>query len=266
MLTVAYDGQPFAGFVPQRDQRTVASELLAAIRELDPSVDALRVASRTDAGVHARAQLVAFDTCREIPARGWALGINRYLPDSIAVRAAAPVAVGFSPRHEAAIKRYRYLVLSDWVRDPLWAGRAWRVMDLADEGVTDTLVRELSVALGEHDFASFQSARDVREHTVRTLTAVQVEQLQAEPPLIAIDITGDGFLYNMVRILVGTTVDVARGRLEPGAMQRALAAKDRRSAGITAPAHGLYLQEITLRSSCPDSLEAGAVDRALVRE
>src|SRR5512140_1763232 len=110
LLTVAYDGRPFAGFAPQPAQRTVAGELLGALRTVDPAIREIRGASRTDAGVHARGQRVAFDSAATIPPRGWALAVTRHLPAEIAVRRAALVPEGFSPRFNNRGKRYRYLI------------------------------------------------------------------------------------------------------------------------------------------------------------
>ncbi len=211
--------------------------LRGAVLALDPQAGRLRGASRTDAGVHAEGQLAAFDAQRAIPSRGWVLGLNRHLPEDVAVRRARTTPAGFSPRFAARAKRYRYRVLVDFVRDPAWRARAWRVplLDL------DALAREAEAARGTHDFAAFRSAGDERPTTERTLFGVDVER-EADPRVVAVVVEGTAFLYNMVRILVGTMVDVARGRLEAGAVKRALTSGDRGQAGTTAPAHGLVLE------------------------
>jgi tRNA pseudouridine38-40 synthase len=254
-LRVAYDGSSYHGVVLQRGPRTVASDLLAAITTIDPRVEALRVASRTDAGVHARDQLIAFDTDRDLPMRAWVLSLGKLLPDSVAVRGAYAVPFGFHPRFETVHKRYRYLLHCERVPDPLLARRAWRVHAL--EGVSDATVAqmdaEIALCRGTHDFAAFASAADVREKTERTMFATAVERLAHPSPVLAIDICGNGFLHHMVRIVVGTVVDVALGRIEPGAIARALAGRDRRLAGQTAPAEGLCLEEVRL--SCPLSAD-----------
>ena len=206
---------------------------------MDPRAGALRGTSRTDAGVHAQGQLVAFDVTRDIAARGWVLGLNQHLPEDVAVRAAWSVAPGYSPRFAALGKRYRYRVLVDEVRDPSWRRRAWRVSSLD----RDALAREAESAIGTHDFAAFRGAADERANTVRTLTRVAVEQ-EADPRIVAVVVEGNAFLYNMVRILAGTLVDVGRGRLAVGAIARALETRDRGSAGITAPAQGLTLENV----------------------
>lgn len=239
LLQVAYDGTAFHGWASQAAARTVEETLRGAVLAIDARVGALRGASRTDAGVHAEGQLVAFDTSMDVPARGWVLGLNQHLPDDVAVRSARTVPPGFSPRFAARGKRYRYRVLVDPVRDPQWRTRAWRLPGLD----LDAMAREAQAARGTHDFASFRSSGDERATTVRTLTRVEVER-DADPRVVAVVVEGNAFLYNMVRILVGTMADVARGRLPAGAMARALEARDRRVAGTTAPAHGLVLERV----------------------
>jgi len=246
---VAYDGAPWSGLVVQNNAKTVGGALLAAIQRVDPAVSKLRVASRTDAGVHARDNRVAFDTAKDIPSRGWVLGVRQHLPPSVAVRWAARACRGFNPRFETTAKHYRYLVLCDPLDDPFYAGRAWRVHDF-DPAQHDSMASELEAALGQHDFTAFASARDEREHRVRTLTEVGVQRLDSR--LLAIDIRGDGFLHNMVRILVGTVVDVARGKRPRGTIVAALKAQDRTVAGVTAPPCGLYLERLWMRDDGED--------------
>jgi tRNA pseudouridine38-40 synthase len=191
--------------------------------------------------VHAEAQLAALDTSLELPSRAWVLALNRHLPEDLAVRSARAVPPGFSPRGASRAKRYRYRVLVDRVRDPQWRTRAWRVASLD----STAMAREAAAALGTHDFTGFRTARDARLNTVRTLTRVDIEP-DADGRIVGVVVEGDAFLHHMVRILVGTMVDVARGRLSEGAMERALAAGDRRCAGTTAPAHGLVLERVLL--------------------
>ncbi len=241
LLTLGYDGTAFSGWATQRDARTVEDALRGAILALDPHASAPRGCSRTDAGVHAEGQLAAFDAELSMPPRGWVLQLNQNLPEDVSVRAARAVNVAYNPRFTSRKKRYRYLLVRDKVPDALLRDRAWRVgfdMDM------DKMVREAKAIVGTHDFAAFRSARDVREITVRTLSHVAVEQLSFDPRLWTITIEGNSFLYNMVRILVGTLVDVARDNLPEGAIANALEARERGVAGQTAPAHGLTLIHI----------------------
>ncbi len=242
LLTVAYEGTDFHGWAKQDGQRTVEGTLTGAIRALDARASEPRGTSRTDAGVHALGQLAAFDAALEIPPRGWVLALNQHLPDDVCVRSARAVPVGYNPRFQAKTKRYRYRVLLDRVRDPLLRTRAWRIGWPIDK---ERIAREAESVVGTHDFAAFRSAHDARTDTVRTLTRVAVET-EADPRILAVVVEGSSFLYNMVRILVGTLMDVGRGHLEAGTMAKALDARERRFAGITAPAHGLVLERVEL--------------------
>ncbi len=239
LLQVAYDGTAFHGWAAQGGVRTVEETLRGAVLVMDPRAGSLRGVSRTDAGVHAEGQLVAFDVAREIPARGWVLGLNQHLPEDVSVRSACAVPPTYAPRFVARGKRYRYRVLVDPIRDPTWRSRAWRVSEV-DRNLMAT---EAILACGTHDFAGLRSAGDERTNTVRTLSRVAIES-EADPRIVAVVVEGNAFLYNMVRILVGTMVDVARGRLEPGALARAITTRNRGVAGTTAPAHGLVLEHV----------------------
>jgi tRNA pseudouridine38-40 synthase len=246
LLTVAYDGSAYHGWAAQKNARTVQETLQGAIAALDPRASTARGTSRTDAGVHAEGQLVAFDTARELPARAWVLALNQQLPDDVAVRAARAVPPGFAPRFASRGKRYVYRLVFDRVRDPLQRVRAWRVGEPVDLAKLES---EAAAIVGTHDFGAFRAARDPREVTVRTVTRVDVLRDEGER-LVRIVVEGNAFLYNMVRILVGTLVDVGRGRRPPGAVARALASRERGDAGMTAPAHGLTLE--TIRVELPE--------------
>jgi len=241
LLTLAYDGTGFSGWAQQRNQRTVEHELHRAIAAIDPNASPPRGCSRTDAGVHAEGQLAAFDATITRPARGWVKLLNNVLPEDISVRCAREVNVGYNPRFTSRQKRYRYWVLADKVPDALLRHRAWRVGYSLD---MDRLVRESKSILGTHDFAAFRAVGDERAHTIRTITNVTVDPVDSTRRLWVFRIEGNSFLYNMVRILVGTLIDVARNNLPEGTIARALRDKDRSIAGQTAPAHGLTLEHI----------------------
>lgn len=236
LVEVAYDGSAFSGWATQKDTRTVEDTLHGAILAVDPKASPPRGTSRTDAGVHAEGQLAAFDANVTMPPRGWVLTLNQHLPDDVAVRSARHVPAGFAPRFASRKKQYRYDLLLDKVRNPLFSSRTWRIgydMDMA------RMEREARAIVGTHDFAAFRSSGDERIDTVRTIHSVRLDRVSER--LASITIEGTAFLYNMVRILVGTLVDVARGHLEEGTISRALIGKDRALAGQTAPAHGLTL-------------------------
>lgn len=255
LLSVAYDGRPFSGFALQPSQRTVAGELLGALQAIDPAISELRGASRTDAGVHAKDQRVAFDTgskSEKIPPRGWVFALCRHLPSEIAVRKAAFVPVGYTPRFDSLGKRYRYTLLRDWVRDPFWDGRVWRTDELFKPSAAGLIRDEAQHLVGTHDFKAFRSSADERENTVRTIVKANIAESTWDPRVLHIDITGTAFMHNMVRIIVGTLVDVARGKLEQGAVLRALLSGKRTDAGITAPAAGLCLERTFLKQQAED--------------
>jgi tRNA pseudouridine38-40 synthase len=246
LLTLAYDGSAFCGFVPQHNAVTVGHVLAAAIRKFDPEASALRVASRTDSGVHARGQCAAFDSRLAIPTRGWMMGLAAHLPPQIAVQRVAEVPIGFSPSNAAIGKVYRYRVLRGALRDPFLAGRAWRVHDKLN---VDLMRQEAEALLGTHDFAAFRGAQDARLDTVRRIDRAHLFEVEHEPRCLIFEIEGNRFMFRMVRIIVGTLVDVGRGLRAPGAIKRAIESRERMDLGITAPADGLCLEQVHLRET-----------------
>ena len=244
LLTVAYDGAPFAGFARQPNARTVAGELDGAVRAVAPRASLVRGASRTDAGVHAYGQRVAFDVDRDLPPRAWLHSVNRELPHEIRVTRAATVAPGFEPRFTAVRKTYRYVLFESRIADPFQHRRSWRI----PERLNHELMRAAAAPLvGEHDFAAFRAADDTRVDTVRRLFRIEVRTARYDDEQrIEIVVEGDRFMYRMVRIIVGSLVDIALGRLDPSALGRALRDKDRKLLGRTAPPDGLYLDGVVL--------------------
>lgn len=253
MLEVAYDGRPFVGFVRQNNGPTVAAELESAISRLDPHAGTLTCSSRTDAGVHARHQIVSFLSEQMIPARGWVLGLRPILPDTISVIGAALVPLSFDPRLDPSWKRYRYRVLVSQVPDPFEAGRAYWVFSRLD---LEKMRQAAAHLIGEHDFRAFRSARDQRTSTVRRIDSVIIEPSFEDPRRVDIAVTGNRFLHNMVRIIAGTLVDVGRGRRDASCTSRALETGAREELGMTAPAHGLYLEHVELRTPLVDRFPA----------
>ncbi len=243
LLTVAYDGKPFSGFARQPHARTVAGELDGAVRAIDPRASLVRGASRTDAGVHARGQRIAFDTELSIPPRGWVMALARELPDAIAIVGAAEVEPGYEPRHHALRKTYRYVVLESPVRDPFLEHRAWRVGDRLNHQL---MQEEAQALLGTHDFRAFRSSSDERENTVRRILRSVVRASATEARCLEIEVEGDRFMHRMMRIIAGTLVDIGRGRLAPGAISRGIDSGERDTLGITAPPDGLFLEHIVL--------------------
>jgi tRNA pseudouridine38-40 synthase len=244
-LIVRYDGTGLAGWQRQRGVRTVQEELERAVQEMSGAPARVHGAGRTDAGVHAHAQVAAFETQASIPAKGWMLGLTSLLPPQIAVREARYVPDGYDPRRASGGKRYRYLVLTDRVRDPLLRDRAWHVHDEIDVEA----MRVASAALvGSHDFRAFRASDCERINTVRHLFRVAWRHHYADRPgLLAFEVEGTAFLKNMVRIIVGTLIEIGRGRRDPNSIPDLIASGDRTRTGVTAPPHGLYLDEVFVR-------------------
>jgi tRNA pseudouridine38-40 synthase len=244
-LIVRYEGTGLSGWQRQRGVRTVQEELERAASQMAKEPVRVHGAGRTDAGVHALAQVAAFHTNANIPSKGWLLGLTSLLPPEIAVREAREAPDGYDPRRASGGKRYRYLLLNDRIRDPLLRDRAWHVFDPLD------LPRLRSTAqhfVGEHDFRAFRAADCERINTVRHLFRVElIERYAGRDGLLAIEVEGTAFLKNMVRIITGTLVDVARGRLAPELVPRLLADGRRAESGITAPPQGLYLDEVFVK-------------------
>jgi tRNA pseudouridine38-40 synthase len=261
-LTLAYDGTQFAGFQRQPVVRTVQGVLDAAIAKITQAEVKTRGAGRTDAGVHAEGQVVAFDTERELPERRWLLALNRYLPADAAVQAVAFCRPGYDPRFDAIDKTYRYLFLRSLARDPLLRQRAWQLPRggqleaAADSGMAcaldlDAMRATSAILLGTHDFRAFRAADDERENTVRTLHRVELlSHWQGRPALLALEVQGSAFMKNMVRILAGTLIAVGRGKLSCQDVASRLGPHAQRSRwSETAPAHGLTLVRVTLGRS-----------------
>ena len=241
MLTVAYDGRRFSGWARQTNARSVAGELDGAIAAVDARASQTRGLSRTDAGVHAREQLAVFDTDKDIALRGWVLAISQHLPDEIAVVRATRVPLGFDARRLLTRKVYRYTVLHSLVRDPFLEGRAWRVMERFNHSELNAVAQSL---VGKHDFAAFRGAADTRTETVRQIFRIDVGPAHSDERITLVEVEGDKFLYNMVRIIVGTLIDIGRERRPKDALLRALASHARTDLGITAPPDGLCLERV----------------------
>ena len=240
-LVVEYDGTALCGWQRQDNGPTVQGHLEAALAALLTHEVAVAGASRTDAGVHARGQVASFRTERAIPLHGIRRGLNSLLPPAIAIAEASEAPDDFHPRFSATGKHYRYLVLTRGERMPRWRDRAWH----RPGGLDLAAMRHAATALiGEHDFAAFRAAGCTARHTVRRIEDIAIAEVAADPSdrgLVAMDVRGNAFLRNMVRILAGTLVEVGAGGRAAEQVAEILASRDRTRAGITAPAHGLEL-------------------------
>lgn len=243
-LTLQYDGTDYAGWQVQRNGRSVQATLQGAFETVRLGRPPVTGASRTDAGVHATGQVCHVDApAIESPGR-LARSLNGVLPRDIRVLHVERVAEDFHARHHATAKEYRYLIAPTNAVPPLLQRAVWRHPAPLD---VDLMRAAAAALVGRHDFAAFQAAgSDVRD-TERTLFTVALRDAHfpgltaADAPLLAFDLCGDGFLYKMVRTIVGTLVDIGTGRLPPDAPPRIIASRDRDQAGPTAPAAGLCL-------------------------
>lgn len=238
-LVVEYDGTTLCGWQRQDNGPTVQQHLEETLAKLLQHEVRVTGASRTDSGVHARGQVAMFSTEKPIALHGIRRGLNSLLPDTIAIRDVAEVGPDFHPRHSATGKHYRYTILNGPNRSPLWRHRAWHVAERLDR---EAMREGAAHLLGEHDFAAFRAAGCTAQTTVRRIDAIDLTELPDE--LLAIDVRGNAFLRNMVRIVAGTLADVGLGRLTPAQVGEILRSKDRTKGGRTAPAHGLTLVEV----------------------
>ncbi len=238
-LIVEYDGTSLHGWQRQANGPTVQQHLEEALARLVQHEVRVAGASRTDAGVHARGQVAAFRTDRAIPLHGIRRGLNSMLPDTIAIRAADEVPEEFHPRFSATGKHYRYTVWRAPDRSPRWRTRAWHCAMPLD---LDRMREGAAALIGEHAFDAFRAAGCTAATTRRRVEAIDIET--AEPDVIVVDVRGNAFLRNMVRIMAGTLVEVGSGARSPGQVAEILASRDRSRAGITAPPQGLELLEV----------------------
>ena len=268
MLTVAYDGTGYSGFAAQKSGvPTIARELNDALRDLTGEPIEVSGASRTDAGVHALCNLAVFDTESRIPGNKFAAAVNVRLPEQIRVQQSQEVPADFHPRFCDTVKTYEYRIYNAEVPSP--TQRLYSLFSYTPFDV-EKMRRAAQYLVGTHDFASFCSVYTQAKTTVRTITGIEVleepcrkEREAAEalgnagafarcdrfPRLITIRVSGTGFLYNMVRIIAGTLMEVGRGALEPDQIPEILKACDRSKAGPTAPPQGLTLVKYEIVNS-----------------
>lgn len=234
-LTVAYDGTDYCGWQVQKNGITVEEVLNRALSRLTGEDITVIGASRTDAGVHARGNVAVFDTDTRIPAERIACALNTLLPEDVVAVKSEEVPTGWHPRRCVSVKTYEYRILNREVPDPIRRRDTYFVSFPLD---IERMREAAEYLKGEHDFKSFCSAHTAVKDTVRTIYDLEIEK---EEDLITIRVRGNGFLYNMVRIIAGTLAGVGRGYFEPGEVKKMLDDKDRTKAGVTAPPQGLTL-------------------------
>lgn len=237
-LIVAYDGTNYHGWQIQNNAVSVEEVLTDALRDLLREDVELAGASRTDSGVHALGNVAVFDTKTRIPAEKIAVAVNQRLPEDIRVMRSEQVRESFHPRYEVSRKTYEYRVTNVAIQLPtkrLYSHFVYIPLDV------ERMRQAAAYFPGEHDFGGFCSAGSQVKSTVRTIYDVTVTKTGED---VTIRVTGNGFLYNMVRILAGTLIEVGMGRREPETVRQAIEKADRTLAGPTAPAHGLTLVKI----------------------
>jgi len=245
-LTLAYDGTAYAGWQSQPNQPTLQDALEAALAHVTGEAIRVVASGRTDAGVHALGQVVSFPTASELAPETVRKALNAELPDDIVVLAAAEARAAFHATHDAIRKRYRYVIHDGPVRDVFHRRHAWHYRRKLDAAAMHRAAQALA---GTHDFRSFESAWPQRTSSVRTIFEIGVARAAGATPgseenFVILEVEADGFLYNMVRAIVGTLVEVGRGVRGETWPGEVLAALDRRAAGMTAPPEGLCLVRV----------------------
>ena len=238
LLTLSFDGTAYHGFQVQKNALSVCEVLQNGMQQLYGMRPPVKGCSRTDAGVHALGYCVSYAPPKDIPPQKLPLSPNRFLPDDIRVLAAVPVADDFHARYSAVSKEYVYKIWNSPVDDPFTSGYHWRVSQPLNE---EAMAQAAAFAVGTHDFRAFMSTGSKIKDTVRT---VHFFRVQREDKQIMMHICANGYLYNMVRILVGTLVEAGAGRMPPEGMRAALESGQRSMAGDTAPAKGLFLYRV----------------------
>ncbi len=265
LITVSYDGTAYCGWQVQTNGNTVAAELIKAIKAVTGSTPKIYGSGRTDSGVHALAQTANFLTESLIPAEKFVCALNAYLPEDIRVRSAVDVKEDFNARFNARGKSYVYRIYNSSVLSPFYQNNAWHVKQPLDVAA---MRKAGGVLVGTHDFRAFMASGSCVKDTVRTVYSVGIDCRQVPDAalggifrgdrylssygmahrdggkIININVTGSGFLYNMVRIIAGTLVYAGNGKLDTDGILRILENDGRAGGAPTAPACGLYLNEV----------------------
>lgn len=238
-LTLEYDGTRYVGWQTQPNGIAIQQVLAKALEELLDGPTHVLAAGRTDAGVHAAGQVVAFTTSRSLPLKAYRMGLNGLLPDDIAVVDVTEVPDNFDPRRWAKGKRYRYRISNRPTRSPLRRRTYCEIFAPLD---VEAMREAAAVLVGKHDFAAFRASNCQAQTTVRELTRVDVSGVSRGD--IEIVVEGTAFLKHMVRNIAGSLIEIGKGRQPVPWLAQVLASKDRTQAGPTAPAHGLVLEEV----------------------
>jgi len=244
-LTIEFDGAGFCGWQMQDGVRTVQQELELALEQMLGEPVRLHSSGRTDSGVHARGMVAHFDTGRNLPLKAYRDGLNRLLPDDVAILSAELAADDFHARYSATGKWYRYSIRNHPVRSPLQNRRVWHLKNPLD---LDLMRQAAALLVGRHDFAAFRAASCEAKTTIREIYRLD---LAREGSLLQIDVRGSGFLQHMVRVMAGTLAEVGQGKRTVASVAELLSSGDRDAAGVTAPGAGLCLMEVCYSEGRP---------------
>jgi len=237
-LIVAYDGTNYVGWQYQPNGISIQQRLEEALYQLTRVVHTVYSSGRTDAGVHARGMVCHLTTERDLPLSAWREGLNRFLPADIVVRKAEEVSEEFHARFSARGKRYRYTILRDSVRSPLERDISWQVKKPLD---IEKMKQAADAFIGQHDFAAFRTSGCSADTTVREIFSIDFTVVDT---LLHIDVCGSGFLRNMIRMMVGTLVEIGRDKRPVSTISALLDGIESETSPLTAPAQGLCLMEV----------------------
>lgn len=238
LLTISYDGSAYHGWQVQDNAVTVQQVFQSAVKKLFLEDVDIKGCSRTDSGVHANNYCLSLKTDKDIPCDNIVMALNTYLPNDVAVLSCCEVADDFHARYSVKTKRYVYKLYNGIIRNPFLDKYSLHYRYFID---ADYLNKEAQAFCGTHDFAGFCSAHSGVDNTVRTVKSFLVTR---DGDMVYFTVEADGFLYNMVRIMVGTLLFVAEGKIKEGELADIIESKNRRRAGKTAPPQGLYLDKI----------------------
>ena len=238
MITIAYDGTNYCGWQMQTNGKTIEEIVTKAVSKLNAHDTIIIGASRTDSGVHAIGNVAVFDTELAMDESKFAYALNTYLPNDIKVQSSREVPLDWHPRKQDSIKTYRYQIFNRRIDDPLKNRYAYFCYYRLD---VDKMRAASSYLIGQHDFAAFCTPVKFEKNTIRIIYSLNIRQ---DGDMITITVRGNGFLYNMVRIIVGTLVKVGVGAYPPEHVAKILSSKDRQKAGTTIPPQGLTLVDI----------------------
>ncbi|MEQ8235700.1 MAG: tRNA pseudouridine(38-40) synthase TruA [Syntrophomonadaceae bacterium] len=238
MMVVEYDGTNYHGMQLQDNAHTIQAEIEQQIWRLTGEKVSILAAGRTDAGVHALGQVITFDTESTIPPERWAVALNTYLPDDIRALSSQAARLDFHPQYQAISKRYAYWLYRSKAGSIIYRQHA---LCTTERLRVDLMRQACKYFLGRHDFRAFCARGSHAKTFERTVMDCKI---LAEGPFLRFEIEADGFLYNMVRIIMGTLLEVGRGRIPVYKLNEIVASCDRRQAGPTVPPHGLYMMEV----------------------